>query len=79
MLLIHDTYVSLHRMINADFCTAAVLISFGAVLGKTSPLQLLVMTVLEEVFFALNEHIAVSVLKVSVTDMTFIHHLEKFI
>ncbi|NP_001134596.1 ammonium transporter Rh type B [Salmo salar] len=39
--------VSIFKMINADFSTATVLISFGAVLGKTSPVQLLIMTILE--------------------------------
>nr|AOZ65975.1 RhbG [Eptatretus stoutii] len=68
-------HIGMEGMINADFCTAAVLISFGAVLGKTSPLQLLVMTVLEEVFFALNEHIAVSVLKVNDAGGSMVIHL----
>lgn len=31
-------------MIGADFATAAVLISFGVVLGVASPLQLVIMT-----------------------------------
>uniref|UniRef100_A0A8C4R1I9 Rh family, B glycoprotein (gene/pseudogene) n=1 Tax=Eptatretus burgeri TaxID=7764 RepID=A0A8C4R1I9_EPTBU len=30
-------------LINADFCAASVLIAFGAVLGRTSPVQLLIM------------------------------------
>ncbi|XP_045897299.1 ammonium transporter Rh type A-like, partial [Micropterus dolomieu] len=49
--------VSIFKMINADFSTATVLISFGAVLGKTSPVQLLIMTVLEITIFSINEHI----------------------
>lgn len=53
-------------MINADFCTGSVLISFGAVLGKTSPVQLLVMSVIEVTLFAVNEFIVLSVLGVSV-------------
>ncbi|XP_021514713.1 ammonium transporter Rh type A [Meriones unguiculatus] len=44
-------------MINADFSTATVLISFGAVLGKTSPIQMLIMTILEIAVFAGNEHL----------------------
>ena len=42
-------------LISADFATAAVLISFGVVLGITSPLQLVVMTILEVVIFVVNE------------------------
>uniref|UniRef100_A0AAY5KJ45 Ammonium transporter Rh type A n=1 Tax=Esox lucius TaxID=8010 RepID=A0AAY5KJ45_ESOLU len=44
--------VDVFKMINADFSTATVLISFGAVLGKTSPVQLLIMTILEITIFA---------------------------
>lgn len=54
-------------MINADFCTGSVLISFGAVLGKTSPVQLLVMAMFEVTLFAVNEYILLSLLGVSYT------------
>ncbi|XP_016373148.1 ammonium transporter Rh type A-like [Sinocyclocheilus rhinocerous] len=57
--------VSIEKMINADFSTATVLISFGAVLGKTSPVQLLIMTLLEITIFCINEHLVVEVLNVS--------------
>ena len=52
------------RIINADFSTATVLISFGAVLGKTSLVQLLIMTVLEIGIFAINEHLVANVFEV---------------
>lgn len=52
-------------MINADFCTGSVLISFGAVLGKTSPVQLLFMALFEVTLFAINEFILLTVLGVS--------------
>lgn len=44
----HDGKIHLGviNLINAEFACAVVLISFGAVLGKTSPLQLLVSLVL---------------------------------
>lgn len=51
-------------MINADFCTGSVLISFGAVLGKTSPIQLLTMAMFEVTLFAVNEFILLSLLGV---------------
>ncbi|XP_063079895.1 ammonium transporter Rh type A [Engraulis encrasicolus] len=57
--------VNILKMINADFSTATVLISFGAVLGKTSPVQLLIMTLLEITIFCINEHIVVEMLGVS--------------
>uniref|UniRef100_A0A8D0CL01 Rh family B glycoprotein n=1 Tax=Scleropages formosus TaxID=113540 RepID=A0A8D0CL01_SCLFO len=54
--------IGVESMINADFCTGAVLISFGAVLGKTSPVQLLIMAVIEVTLFAINEFLVLSVL-----------------
>ncbi|XP_044800174.2 ammonium transporter Rh type B isoform X4 [Bubalus bubalis] len=56
--------VGMESMINADFCAAAVLISFGAVLGKTGPVQLLLMALLEVVLFGLNEFVLLSLLEV---------------
>ncbi|XP_055995118.1 ammonium transporter Rh type B [Sorex fumeus] len=57
-------HVSVESMINADFCAGAVLISFGAVLGKTGPAQLLLMTLLEVVLFGVNEFVLLSLLGV---------------
>lgn len=42
-----------------DFNAAVVLISFGFVIGKTSPLQLIVLTIVELLFSNLNEYIGV--------------------
>lgn len=61
-------------MINADFCTGAVLISFGAVLGKTSPVQLLVMAIFEVTLFAVNEFILLSILGVSIETKICLKH-----
>lgn len=55
-------HVGVNSMINADFCTGSVLISFGAVLGKTSPVQMLVMAIFEVTLFAVNEFILLSIL-----------------
>ncbi len=52
------------RLIGSDFATAAVLISFGAVLGRASPVQLILMAVIEIVVFQFNELIVFYVLKV---------------
>ncbi|KAM4834541.1 ammonium transporter Rh type A [Thomomys bottae] len=57
--------IGIENMINADFSTATVLISFGAVLGKTSPIQMLIMTVLEIAVFAGNEYLVVEIFKAS--------------
>lgn len=58
-------------MINADFSTAAVLISFGAILGKTSPVQMLILTMFEITIFVCNEHLVVNVLKVGIFWLLF--------
>ena len=55
---------SVFSLIGAEFAAAAVLISFGAVLGKVSALQLLVMAVVEVVLFQVNEYVVFKILQV---------------
>ena len=38
-----------------DFAAATVLISFGVIIGTTSPLQLIIMALIEIVLFFVNE------------------------
>ncbi|XP_022346749.1 ammonium transporter Rh type B [Enhydra lutris kenyoni] len=57
-------HVGVQSMVNADFCAGAVLISFGAVLGRTGPAQLLLMALLETVLFGINEFVLLSLLEV---------------
>lgn len=66
--------VSIFKIINADFSTATVLISFGAVLGKTSPVQLLIMTILEITLFSVNEHLVGIVFKATDIGASMIIH-----
>lgn len=47
--------LSITTLITSDFAAGAVLISFGAVLGKTSPLQMLLVVIFELVVYAVNE------------------------
>ncbi|NXO11624.1 RHAG protein, partial [Oriolus oriolus] len=56
-------HIDIKSMINADFSTATALISFGALLGKTSPIQMLILTLLEITTFACNEYLVTEVLK----------------
>ncbi|XP_014672309.1 PREDICTED: ammonium transporter Rh type B-B-like isoform X2 [Priapulus caudatus] len=66
--------INIYTMLSADFAAAAVLISFGAVLGKLSPLQLLIMTFIEVVLFQLNEHIGREYLHaLDAGDSMFVH------
>lgn len=57
-------HIGIESMINADFCTGSVLISFGALLGKCSPVQMLVMTIFESALFPINEFILLSLLQI---------------
>merc|ERR1712032_722034 len=66
--------IDLGTMLSADFAAAAVLISFGVVLGVATPLQLLVMTVLEITIFVINEVIGRSYIgAVDAGDTIFVH------
>uniref|UniRef100_A0A8C7GSD4 Ammonium transporter AmtB-like domain-containing protein n=1 Tax=Oncorhynchus kisutch TaxID=8019 RepID=A0A8C7GSD4_ONCKI len=63
------------NLLNAEFACAVVLISFGAVLGKTSPVQLLVMALLEVPIFALTEWAVLKYLKINDAGGSILIHL----
>lgn len=56
--------ISLDSLIGADIAAAAVLISMGALLGRVTPIQLLVMGLVEIFVFAFNEHIQLELFKI---------------
>ncbi|NXW86711.1 RHBGB protein, partial [Alopecoenas beccarii] len=58
-------HVGAQSMVSADFCTAAILISAGAVLGRVNPVQMLLLTLLGVTLFSLNEYILLSLMGVS--------------
>lgn len=66
----HSTWnkieLSVDSLLNADFGAAAVMISFGGVIGKLSPTQLLIMAIIEIIFYTLNEVILIA--EVQMTD-----------
>ena len=64
MIVLHAGVASI---IGAEFAAAAVLISFGAVLGKVSPIQLLMMAFVEVVLFEVNQLIVFNKLQVQLT------------
>ena len=51
----HKFPIDVERMIAAEFVAAAVLISFGAVIGKTNPTQLLIMGFIEVLLQTVNQ------------------------
>ncbi|XP_056462537.1 ammonium transporter Rh type B [Gadus morhua] len=63
------------NLINAEFACAVVLISFGAVLGKTSPVQLLVMAFLEVPFFSVTEWAVLKYIRVNDAGGSIVIHL----
>merc|ERR1719430_117710 len=66
--------ITLGTMLSADFATAAVLISFGVLLGTTTPVQLIIMSLIEIVLFNVNEVIGRAYLgAVDAGDTIFVH------
>ena len=53
----HKVQIELPNLIMGDFGAAAVLITFGAILGKCSLMQLWILATWEIVFYSLNEAI----------------------
>jgi hypothetical protein len=64
--------------LNADFASATVLISFGAVLGVTTPFQLVVMSLIEIIIFAGNEHLGLEIYQVHSLKFDLIGQLFSF-
>jgi ammonium transporter Rh len=50
----HYVDVNIYSLLNALYAISAVLISFGAVIGKITPFQLTLMTIVELVFHSIN-------------------------
>ncbi|XP_068586918.1 ammonium transporter Rh type C [Cebidichthys violaceus] len=54
--------IGVESLINADFCVASSLIAYGALLGKVSPVQLMVVTLFGVTLFAVEEYIILDLL-----------------
>nr|AGU71418.1 Rhesus family C-type glycoprotein 2 [Lipophrys pholis] len=54
--------IGVESLINADFCCAGSLIAFGALLGKVSPVQTLVLALFGVTLFAVEEYIILDLL-----------------
>ncbi|XP_021502717.1 ammonium transporter Rh type C [Meriones unguiculatus] len=55
--------LGVENIIEADFCVASTCVAFGAVLGKVSPIQLLIMTFFQVILFTVNEFILLSLIE----------------
>jgi len=71
-----DSYIEIDIgwFMRTDFCAGAVLISFGALLGKASPTQMLFIMVFEVIFYNINEQIGY-LLKISDVGGTYVIHM----
>eukprot|EP00934_Nitzschia_sp_Nitz4_P003452 Nitzschia sp. Nitz4//scaffold419_size8899//2837//4199//NITZ4_009109-RA/size8899-snap-gene-0.0-mRNA-1//-1//CDS//3329551391//3442//frame0 len=54
-----DLTISLDSIMNAEFSAATLLISFGPLIGRATPLQMCTVAVAESLFYALNKVIVV--------------------
>jgi len=54
-LLTGNLSISMDSLINAEFSAAALLISFGALIGRATPLQMCLIAIAESLFYALNK------------------------
>lgn len=54
--------IGIENLINADFCCAASLIAYGALLGKVSPVQLMIVTLFGVTLYAVEEYIILNLL-----------------
>lgn len=68
-------HIGVINLLNAEFACAVVLISFGAVLGKTSPVQLLIMALLEISVFAVTEWAVLKYIRINDAGGTILIHL----
>jgi len=72
----HDVHLTLSipTLVIGDFAAGATLISFGAVLGRVTPVQLCWMVVFELVFYSINEYIgAIELEAVDMGGSMFVH------
>ncbi|KAH9504560.1 hypothetical protein Btru_063191 [Bulinus truncatus] len=66
--------ISITTLLTSDFASASVLITFGALLGKTSPLQMVIVTMCGIVLFCANEYIGIVLLEaVDIGGSMFVH------
>ncbi|ETO30417.1 hypothetical protein RFI_06701 [Reticulomyxa filosa] len=66
---------TLNSLVDADLGTAAILISMGAVLGRTNPSQLLFMALIEVPLYCINFYIVIHYLKVTDVGGSIVIHV----
>ncbi|CAK8689082.1 unnamed protein product [Clavelina lepadiformis] len=56
-------HLDVESLLHADFAAATVLISFGAILGVASPVQLIIMATIEVVVYNVSIYVGVEIFK----------------
>ena len=75
----HEIELDIQTLITGDFAAGAILITFGALLGKTNLLQMSIIVLCELIFYAVNE--SIGVIKYQAVDMggsMFVHTFGAF-
>ena len=75
----HEIELDIQTLITGDFAAGAILITFGALLGKTNLLQMSIIVLCELIFYAVNE--SIGVIKYEAVDMggsMFVHTFGAF-
>jgi ammonium transporter Rh len=62
-------------LINGDYCAAAILITFGGLLGKTNLTQLIVVEIIEIILYCLNLVILLDQYKVADIGGSMVIHM----
>jgi ammonium transporter Rh len=53
--------IGIEQLVRGDFCAGSVLITFGVLLGKVNPSQILFISIIETILFSLNESIGLQI------------------
>merc|ERR1712137_1457766 len=70
----HKINLNIENLITGDFAAGAVLITYGALIGKVGPLQMVILAFLECIFYSLNESIgAGELMAVDMGGSMFVH------
>jgi len=59
-----EFHIGIFQMVNGLFCAGAVMISYGALLGKVTPVQMLLLAIIEPLFYWVNIYVTINKLEV---------------
>lgn len=71
----HEVHINMYSLLNALYSISSVLITFGAIIGKISPLQLVIVTIIELVCHSVNYKVLMASLNLADMGGTYIDHM----